>query len=47
MLDTLLEHLIEKPDLYLEEMAVFGWDEFEVLVPKSRISRPVRGVAKG
>jgi hypothetical protein len=29
MLDALREHLIEKPDQYLDEMAVFLWDEFE------------------
>jgi len=39
MLDALCEYLLENPDLYLEEMAVFLWDEFEVLVAKSSISR--------
>ena len=37
MLDAVREHLLEKPDLCVEEMAVFGWDEFEVLVTKSRL----------
>jgi hypothetical protein len=32
MLEVLKEHLLEKPELYLEEMVVFLWDEFEVLV---------------
>ena len=31
MLDTLHEYLLEKPDLYLDEMAVFLWDKFEAL----------------
>jgi transposase len=42
MLDALLQHLLEKPDLYLEEMEVFLWDEFEVRIPKSTISRTLR-----
>jgi predicted transcriptional regulator len=28
MLEALCDHLIEKPALYLDEMAVFLWDEF-------------------
>lgn len=32
MLEVLCEHLLERPGLYLEEMAVFLWDEFDVLV---------------
>ena len=39
ILDTLREYLLGKPDLYLDEMAVFLWDGFEVLVTKSSISR--------
>lgn len=42
MLEVLKEHLLEKPELYLEEMAVFLWDEFEVLVSPSSISRALR-----
>ena len=30
MLDALCEHLLEKPNLYQDEMAIFLWDEFEV-----------------
>jgi hypothetical protein len=30
MLDALREHLLEKPGLYQEEMALFLWDEFGV-----------------
>jgi hypothetical protein len=32
MLDALCEHLLEKPNLYQDEIAIFLWDEFEVLV---------------
>ena len=38
MLDALREHLLEKPGLYQEEMAVFLWDEFDVLVSTHSIS---------
>ncbi|KAK8121451.1 hypothetical protein PG999_005571 [Apiospora kogelbergensis] len=39
MLKTLLEHLVEKPDLYQDEMAVYLFDEFDALVATSCISR--------
>lgn len=39
MIDALCDHLYEKPDLYLSEMAVFLWDEFEVQVTQSSIRR--------
>lgn len=39
MIDALCEHLLEKSGLYLEEMAIFLWDEFNVLVSTSSISR--------
>jgi hypothetical protein len=42
MLDALLQHLLEKPDQYLDEMEVFLWDEFEVRIPKPTISRTLR-----
>ena len=29
MLEVLCDHLVEKPGLYLDEMAIFLWDEFE------------------
>jgi hypothetical protein len=35
MLDALCEHLLEKPGLYLDEMELFLWDEFEVSVSTS------------
>jgi len=42
MLEALCDHLLEKPELYLEEMAVFLWDEFEILVSTSSISRALK-----
>jgi transposase len=42
MLEALCEHLLEKPELYLEEMALFLWDEFEVLVSTSSITRALK-----
>jgi hypothetical protein len=44
MLDALREHLIEKPDQYLDEMAVFLWDEFEAQVATSNISRALKSI---
>jgi hypothetical protein len=32
MLDALCDHLAEKPGLYVEEMAIFLWDEFDILL---------------
>jgi transposase len=42
MIDILCEHLLEKPGLYLEEMATFLCDEFDVLVSTSTISRALK-----
>ena len=39
MVEALLDHLNEKPELYLEEMAWFIWDEFKEVVSTSTISR--------
>jgi transposase len=44
MLEALCEHLLEKPGLYLEEIAVFLWDEFDVLVSTSSISRALKSI---
>ena len=44
MLEALCEHLLEKPELYLEEMVVFLWDEFDVLVSTSSISRALKSI---
>ena len=39
MLDALREKLIEKPGMYLDEMSIFLYDEFHILVKTSTISR--------
>jgi transposase len=39
MLSALCDRLIEKPDMYRDEMVVFLWDEFNTLVTASSISR--------
>jgi hypothetical protein len=39
MLEALCDHLLEKPNLYLDEMALFLWDEFDIQTTKSSISR--------
>ena len=39
MLSALCERLIEKPDMYRDEMAVFLYDEFDTLVTISSICR--------
>jgi hypothetical protein len=44
MLETLCEHLLEKPGQYLNEMAVFSLDEFEALVTTSTISRALKSI---
>ena len=44
MLEVLCDHLLENPGLYLEEMAVFLWDEFEVHVSTFSISRTLKDV---
>jgi transposase len=42
MIKALCDHLLEKPHLYLDEMAVFLWDEFQAEVPISSISRALK-----
>jgi hypothetical protein len=44
MLDALREYLLERPDRYLDEMAVFLWDEFDIRVTKSSISRALASI---
>jgi transposase len=44
MLDTLREHLLEKPGLYLDELVVFIHNEFNVLVTESTISRALKSI---
>ncbi|KAJ6130060.1 hypothetical protein N7512_002840 [Penicillium capsulatum] len=35
MIEALCGHLSEKPSLYLDEMAVFLWDEFQTIIPRT------------
>lgn len=42
MIQVLCDHLLEKPQLYLDEMVVFLWDEFEVLVTIWSIRRALQ-----
>lgn len=42
MLAALLEYLVEKPGLYRDEMVVFLWDEFEMLVSEACIGRVLK-----
>lgn len=39
MFEALCDHLTEKPGLYIKEMAVFLWDEFNILPSASSIQR--------
>jgi transposase len=39
MLDALCDHLAEKPGLYIDEMAIFLWDEFNILPSPSSVKR--------
>lgn len=39
MLEALCDRLLEKPGLYLDEMAIFLWDDFRMLVTTSCIRR--------
>jgi hypothetical protein len=44
MLEALCDYLLEKPTLYLDEMAVFLWDEFDIHVTISSISRALSSI---
>lgn len=44
MVEALRERLLEKPDLYQDEMVVFLWDEFRVLVTKYSIGRALASI---
>lgn len=39
MLDALRDYLTQKPGLYVEEMAIFLWDEFNILPSPFSIKR--------
>jgi transposase len=44
MLDALREHLLEKPGLYQDEMVIFLYDEFRVLVTVPNISKALKSI---
>lgn len=44
MLNALCEYLLTKPDLYLDEMAIFLWDEFDTVVTTASIRRALKSV---
>jgi hypothetical protein len=44
MLEALREHLFEKPDLYQDEIVVFLWDKFRVLVTIYSIGRALASI---
>jgi hypothetical protein len=46
---ALCDHLSEKPGLCLDEMAVFMWDEFHIMIKTSSIRRALiaTGRSKG
>jgi transposase len=44
MLDALREHLLEKPQLYQDEMVVFLYDEFSVLVTIPNVSKALTSI---
>jgi transposase len=39
MLEALFDHLLEKPGLYLDEMVIFLWDEFQMIATTSSVRR--------
>lgn len=44
MIQTLCDHLLEKPGLYVDEMVLFLWDEFYVWVTCSSVKRALASV---
>lgn len=44
MIQTLCDHLLEKPGLYVDEMVIFLWDEFYVWVTSSSLKRALASV---
>ena len=44
MLQALCDRLVEKPYMYQDEMAVFLWDEFEIMVTTHSISRALSSI---
>jgi len=44
MLEVLKDHLLEKPGQTLDEMALFLWDEFRVVITPMSISRALKSI---
>ena len=44
MLEAICDHLLEKPGLYVDEMALFIWDEFHIKVTNSSLKRALASV---
>jgi hypothetical protein len=44
MIEALCDRLLKKPGLYLDEMAMFLWDEFRVQVTNSSLKRALASV---
>jgi transposase len=45
MLVALCEHLFDKPNQYLDEMALYLWNEFEVAVSTSAVDKPLKPIS--
>ena len=39
MLEALCDHLLEKPNVYLDEKSTFLWDKFGIQAMKASLSR--------
>jgi len=44
MIQTMCDHLLEKPGLYVDELVLFLWDEFHVWVTSSSLKRALASV---
>jgi transposase len=44
MIEALCDRLLEKPGVYVDEMAIFLWDEFRVQVTNSSLKRALASV---
>jgi hypothetical protein len=42
VLTALLDHLLTKPDLYLDEMVDFVWDQYELVVSVASVRRSLK-----
>jgi hypothetical protein len=45
MLEALKDHLLRKPSLYLDEMVIFLWDEFETMITTISIRRALASIS--